>query len=599
MLVDDGRLRREGERYELVGEMEELDVPPTIEALLSSRLERLSLGERSVAERGAVVGRVFELPAVIELAADGNGKGRDGGRATQVRTDLMGLVRKELIRPDRSGATRDESFRFRHQLIRDAAYGGLPKEQRAALHERFADWLERRAGERIAEYEEIVGYHLEQAVRYRREVGLHGPGDAELATRAGRHLASAGRKAVARTDLQASTNLLTRARELLPPGDPDRPLLGADLAFALVEVGTDEQVEQMLQAASSEADRLGDARLQAHVQVMGWILGGRISVGGRWRVQGTDLAWADDVEPLARSAIETFAAAGDHLGLARTWEVIGSIGWTRGRIADEELAVDEALRHARAAGNAREEAELMFVLTRDLVQGPTPVTAGIARCERILLETKGDRTIESYMFHALAHLRARLGEFDAARDFAHRYRAKLWESGQVLSYWFGTEVSSDIEEIAGNYEAAAEILDEGIRNMSEATTPELLLARLARDLVWLGRDEEAERAARAPMTAGLHRARSLAAATMAVIRARQGQLDEAQQLIDEASVAFGSTDFLGWHAEVMEDRVEVMHLAGRPDEAAAAARQALGLYEQKGDIVSAPRVRARHAAILG
>jgi class 3 adenylate cyclase/tetratricopeptide (TPR) repeat protein len=599
MLVDDGRLRSEGSSYELVGEVEDLDVPPTIEALLSSRLERLSPGERSVAEHAAVVGRVFELTAVVELAAGSvDGEGNGNGTATRVRGDLMGLLRKELIRPDRSGVSRDESFRFRHQLIRDAAYGGLPKEERAALHERFAGWLERRAGERIPEYEEIVGYHLEQAVRYRREVGLQRPDDADLATRAGRHLASAGRKAVALTDLKGSVNLLTRARDLLPPDDPDRPLLGAELALALTEVGTDDEVEQVLQDSTAGAGRLGDERLLAHVQIMGGILGGRISASGRWRMGAADLEWANQVEPLARRAIEIFTAAGDHLGLARSWEVVGGVGWSRGRIADEELAVDEALRHARAAGSTREEAELMFVLTRDLVQGPTPVKDGIARCQQILRETKGDRTIESYMFHALAHLQARLGEFEAARDFASRYRAKLWESGQVASYWIGSEVTSEVEEMAGKWEAAVDMLQEGIANLRGMASTHLLLARLARDLAAVGRDEDAEQAALETMSGGWTRGTAVSAATMAGIRARQGQFDEALGLIDQAAANFAGTDFMGWHAEVLDDRAEVMRLAGRQDDAAAAARQAIALCEQKGDVVSAARLRARHAVLL-
>jgi class 3 adenylate cyclase/tetratricopeptide (TPR) repeat protein len=574
MLVDDGRLHRSGDGYELVGDVHDLNVPPTIEALLSSRLEQLSSGERAAAERGAVVGRVFELPAVLELSLDRLGSGN--GETAQVRGDLMSLVRKELIRPERSAASRDESFRFRHQLIRDAAYNGLPKEERAKLHERFANWLEGRAGERITEYEEIVGYHLEQAVRYRREIGLGRADDRDLAARAGHHLRSAGHKAVARSDVNASINLISRALELLPPDDRERPMIGLELAVALSETGTHEQVENALEAAGRVADRLGDERLQAHVQVMGWMLH-----MGNW-----EATWPDEIGPLARRAIDIFEAYGDHLGLARAWQVVGDFGWRRGHIADEERAVDQALSHARAATDARQEAELMYTLSRDLVQGPTPVGDGIGRCEEILREHAGNRAIEGYMFHALAHLRARLGDFDTARDSARRYRAQLWESGMLRSYWFAAEVTADIEKIAGNYATAAEMLGEGI---SHIDGPSLLDALMACNLGAIDRNDEAEEAATRPLVGTLPRA--LSSSALAQVRARQGRLDEALLLSDEALATFVDTDFLGWHAEVLEDRAEVLQLAGRPAEAAAALGKALELYEAKGDVVSARRLR--------
>ncbi|MEO8247350.1 MAG: adenylate/guanylate cyclase domain-containing protein [Chloroflexota bacterium] len=581
MLVDDGQLLGEGEIDEGGRPVSELNVPPTIQALLSARLERLSVGERSVAERAAVVGRIFGLPSVIELAAI---PGEES--AAQVRSDLMGLVRKELVRPERSTTSRDENFRFRHQLIRDAAYEGLPKEERASLHERFANWLERRAGERLAEYEEIVGYHLEQAIGYRRAVGLMSSNDLEVATRAGRHLATAGRKAVARSDFRATVNLIRRALDLLPPDDPGRPLLGADLANAFGEIVSGDQVVEALDAATRDARRLADERLEAHVDVMGWLLECWRTGDGQWQMRPWDAALAGELEPLVRKAIQLFAAAGDDLGLSRAWRIVGALAFMKGRLAEEEVAVETALGHARAAGAAGEEAELMQTLSRDLVQGATPVADGIARCELILNQKKGDRAIEGYMFHALAHLRARLGEFDVARELAGRYRAQLLESGQDWSHAFAAEVAADVEEVANNHEAAAAMLEEGIAKLPN---PSALDARLACNLVELGRIVAAEEVAGRPQSTVTWRA--FAASAMAQVRARQGRFEDAFQLSDEALKAFEGTDLLGWHAEVLEDRADVMRRAGRPADAAAAARRAVDLYDRKGDIVSAARVR--------
>jgi predicted ATPase len=168
MLVDDGRLVEAGDgTWQVTGDLGTVPVPASISALLAARLEQLAPAERAVAERASVVGRVFEAAAVSELS--------DDALRPAVSASLLALVRKELVRPERSELTAGDAFRFRHILIRDAAYAALPKADRAALHERFADWLEQTAGERLPELEEIVGHHLEQAHRYRTELGESGP----------------------------------------------------------------------------------------------------------------------------------------------------------------------------------------------------------------------------------------------------------------------------------------------------------------------------------------------------------------------------------------------------------------------------------------
>ena len=146
----------------MAGEAEgEVVVPPTLQALLAARLDQLETAERSVLERGAIEGEIFHRGAVQALAPE----------ETQVTPRLAALVRKELIRPDRPQLAGEDGFRFRHLLIRDAAYDALPKAMRAELHERFAAWLEQHGAE-LVELDEILGYHLEQACRYRAELGM-------------------------------------------------------------------------------------------------------------------------------------------------------------------------------------------------------------------------------------------------------------------------------------------------------------------------------------------------------------------------------------------------------------------------------------------
>ena len=187
----------------------EVAVPPSIQALLAARLDQLESADRGVLELGSVEGRVFHRGAVQAL----------GPEETHVLERLSSLVRKELVRPDRPRLPGEDAFRFRHLLIRDAAYEGLAKSVRAELHERFAEWLELQGGD-LVELDEIVGYHLEQAYLYAEERAL-----AWFTTTArtrppgcGAAAPAAGRRAFARSDATAQVNLFGRALFPSSPG---------------------------------------------------------------------------------------------------------------------------------------------------------------------------------------------------------------------------------------------------------------------------------------------------------------------------------------------------------------------------------------------
>ncbi len=186
----------------------EVVVPPTIQALLAARLDQLEQDDRGVLERGSVEGKVFHRGAVLALAP----------AETHVDARLTTLVRKELVRPDRATLPGEDAYRFRHQLIRDAAYDAVPKASRAVLHERFASWLGER-GNDLVERDEIVGYHLEQAYRYRAELGPVDAAGEALARRAAKRLLEGARTAHARRDVRATVGLAGRAVALLSPDD--------------------------------------------------------------------------------------------------------------------------------------------------------------------------------------------------------------------------------------------------------------------------------------------------------------------------------------------------------------------------------------------
>jgi class 3 adenylate cyclase len=313
-------------------------LPPTIRALLDARLERLGDDERSVIERGAVEGEVFHHAAIRALVDDPAG----------VDQRLAALVRKEMIRPERAQLAGDDAFRFRHLLIRDAAYDALPKQARADLHERFADWLER-DGTELVELDEIAGWHLEQAVRYRRELGIEvAP---QLASRAADHLAAAGRRANDRRDVRAANTLMTRALELLDAGDPRRVALVFDLASVLVHMGGLERAQALI------ADAPDDPRLL---------------------VVRCELLTAIDPDEMLRiadeelpSLIEQLEVRGDDATLAKAHMAMFTAHWMRSNAGRAAQARAAAVEHARRSGDQALLSEALMWQAGPIIYGPT------------------------------------------------------------------------------------------------------------------------------------------------------------------------------------------------------------------------------------
>jgi class 3 adenylate cyclase len=277
---------------------EEAALPPTIQALLVARLDRLDPEERGLLEAASVVGKEFWRGALLQLAP----------RDSEVSVLLQRLVRRRLIRPERSILPGEDAFRFGHILIRDAAYGGIPKKVRAGLHERFADWLESSS----TPYDEIVGYHLEQAYRHRIELT---PGDErarDLAVRAGRTLAAAGQRAFQRGDSAAAANLLGRAAQLLPADDAERLDTLLALGSALTPVGEPGKAQAVLDEAIVAATTVGDRAREWRARLERSFWSAHVDTASSPTVN-------EDLLREAREAASVLEELGDEQGLARAW----------------------------------------------------------------------------------------------------------------------------------------------------------------------------------------------------------------------------------------------------------------------------------------
>jgi tetratricopeptide (TPR) repeat protein len=558
----------------------EIAVPPTIQAVLTARLDRLEPDERGVLERASVVGREFSRAAVAELSPE--------HARPSVEAHLDRLVHRDLIWPHRSLFPGDTAFRFRHTLLRETAYESVPKELRAELHERFAAWLERAAGTRSREFEESVGHHLEQAYRYRNELSPADERVRELARRAAERLATAGRRAYARGDLPATVGLLSRAVALPETKASVRIEVLVDLGDALRERGDHAKAESVLVEAAEAASSSGDRVLEAHVGIA------RL----RLQLQTDPEIKTDDVLRRAQLAVRIFDEVGDERKLAKAWELLAWVPWFRCRAADAEAALLHALEHARRAGDRRTEAQSLNLLVGAAWFGPLPVADAIARCTDILARRTEQRRVKASALRALAGLKAMEGSFDEARRAAAESRAILEDLGLSVTAASATETYAIVELLAGEPAAAEGELRRGyeiLERMGETIVTPVLAALLARALYDQGQDEDALRASElseegaAPDDLSAHvQWRTV----RAQIRARAGSLDEAEMIAREAVALAEQTDFLVVHGDALAGLAEILRSGGRLAEAAAVLGDALRLYERKGNVVAASRAAA-------
>jgi predicted ATPase/class 3 adenylate cyclase len=583
MLVDDELLRSVNGHWEPTGDLADLAIPASVEALLAARLDRLSPEERAVAQRAAVVGRVFWWGSVVELTPE--------EERSDVGSHLNALVRKQLIYPDTAEFTGEDAFRFGHILIRDAAYRGLPKESRSQLHERFARWLERKAGDREAEYEEIIGYHLEQAFRCRKDLGPVDDAGLELARHAARQLAPAGRRAYARGDIPATLNLLERARELAD--DPLRLELAEELGRALFQGGEFERADALLTEVVAAAEAHGDRLRRARALVAREFI----------RVQTDPVGRTAEIMRVFEETRPVFEEWHDDLGLSRGWRLRSEVDRLACHFGANAESLELALEHARRAGDELEQAQILVWLGTSYCFGPTPVRDAIKRCEELRASGGGLAWVESATLGMLAFLEGMHGNFPEARDLYGRSKRIIEELGMRFALAGRAIIPAAIESFAGDPEAAERELRWGydlLEEMGERELRSTIAAYLAQVLIEQGRDDEAERYSvfsESFAAADDFGSQVTWRAARAKIWARRGRLAEAEDLAREAVRLAAATDSLDMHGSSLLDLAEVLRIANRPEEAVPIAQDAFWLFEQKDNTVSAGRALALGEAL--
>ena len=433
MLIDDGRLVDDGGGWRVAVAIDDLQVPPTIEALLAARVDALPDDELGVLQPASVVGREFPLAAVETLSG-----------AAVSEPVLSSLDRRQLVAASKVPDPMAD-HRFRNLLIRDVVYDGLLKRSRASLHEQYADWLlTGPLAARAIEVEEIIGYHLERAYLLGAEVGAIDEAAAELGRRASGHLGAAGERAFARGDMPAAANLLGRAAGTLHGGGTRAARLLVQAGDAKLETGAFAIAVERYDEAERLARDVGDeatinaARL-ARV-TLGYLTGDDVD-------DAAALATVDELLPV-------FDKHADHAGTARCWRLRTYVDMFHCQWGAAERSATQTIMHAQQAGDTVLEHRVLPALAGFALYGPTPIEAASLVCDELLADAGSDRRSRSLILQYKSHLLALGGDFDQARTLCSSARASLLELGWNFDAALVSIHLGPIELMAGNAVAA-------------------------------------------------------------------------------------------------------------------------------------------------
>ncbi len=578
MLAEQGALQER--------DLDRIDLPLGLNGILNARLDRLEGGARDALERGAIEGEVFHRGAVVELSAP------------RVRSDvpsqLDALAERDLVHPVAASFAGDAAFRFKHLLVREAAYHATAKKLRATLHEQFAVWLERVAGDRVSEFEEILGYHLEQAFRFLSELAVIGQEARGLAERAAVHLLAAARRAAGLSDFEAAAGMLRRALALGLADPHDRLRVQFEFGHALHQTRRVAEANQVLIETHDRAVQLGDDEVAALALVQ-----------RTWNLTGDPGFENARARAVSDQAIEVLTRSENHRGLVLARRLRGHALRDTDVVA-AGVEYEQAFRHAQACGD-KEMLRLAIgsLASRYLFEGPTPAGAAIERCESLLEAVQGDRVLE-------ATVKRPLGLFYAMSVRPGEAIRLVREAGDVLdeldlrSAQVYRRLAAYALELAGDHDAAEHELEaisayfRALRSGQLDTRRRVAMTELARLYCDQGRWEEA-----AALSADVNGAggkpwgtsgrEKAVAARLAAYRGSPDALTQAEEAV--AGAEGHPPSDLTSRALIRLARAEVQASVGRATDAEASFAQAVQLFELKGNMAGATAARRKSAPV--
>ena len=434
--------------------------------MIAARIDRLPRAEKAVLQRAAVAGRTFWSGAV-EAMTDGSGAG--DGLAELVQRDF-------LVREQRSTIRGEEAYRFKHVLIRDVAYAGLSKSTRALLHRKMADWL---TGRTVAdELVEIRAYHLDEAAQLVAGAG-RGAVPAELAADAAAVIEHAGRRALAREANRTARRLFVRAAELEPT--LERRYLAARAAWRMTDIPT---VSTEMKDVCDAAHEAGDRRIEGR------------ALTALAHVALTRDGDNDGARELAALALEVIDAA-DDIGRFDALELLSTVGWWEGDLAEVERIATERLAIAERIGRADLQSGVLLELNdvHNARLEPERAHEPLARAIELASES-GSPTTRALTLRVEGRQAVVEGRLDEAEASFEQARVLFAESGAALTLARTLNWLALVVWERRDLRRAEEILREAIRILKPLKDRGTLVESqriLAQVLLEQGRLDEAER----------------------------------------------------------------------------------------------------------
>lgn len=561
-------------RDEPVASGAEIPVPPTVNAVIAARLDRLATEDKALLQRAAVVGLDFDERAIRHLTP----RAERSGLADRFRR----LEQRGLICVERRDST-ERSLVFVHGLVQEGAYQTIPKAQRADLHASYARWLEQR-DYAARGYEEIMGYHFERAYAYKAE--LHEADESDgLAQRSAHYLAIAGRRAVARGDMSAAAKLLWRAQSLTRDATI-RAELVLELLFPLRQVGRTEDARALLREVRETVAPDAAERFGARAALIERFWGERNS------------RWATEARVDIQRAGMVFEEVGDELGSAIASLLATDVDRFEGRYGAAVESAARALRYARKAGDDRTAEGALRRIVWGNVFGPAHVDDALARCQKIV-STTDLPGLEANTLLAMGVLHSMAGRVDEAHDLATRGRLMLEELGAALAVAHIPILvghihvfSGDLERAQIAFRSALEALERwGVNEAAaEVAWAAVCLARVLFDLGHYDDGRSAIEISEAAVASTHLNVRADRVAVAAKLLLRAGDEEGADRLSREAMALAERTDDLKAQGDVALDRALVLSAVGDEAGARRAQESAVAAYAKKGIIVFADRV---------
>jgi predicted ATPase len=559
----------------------ELVVPESVQAIIGARLDLLAPPEKRVLHDAAVIGKVFWPGAVTALGGTGGRSGQAAG--AELEQCLHGLERKQFLRRERASSVAGQAqYAFTHVLVRDVAYGQIPRAARAEKHTQAAGWIESLG--RAEDHAEMIAHHYTNALDLARAAGQD---TADLALRARAALQAAGDRTLALNAFAPAAGYYQAALTSWPQGaSAQRAGLLWALGTALFEAGDLSRAEPVLAEGAEVAAAAGAPAVQARIRVL---------------LAEIHLSQGEANAPVlaeCEAAIAVLDREGDLEGLAEAWLLAGRLHYWLGESPADQETLERALAYARQSGNHWVQMRASGWLVAALDGLPVPADAAMARAEQVLQEASGDPWAEAAILGPLSLLYAYAGRFADARAALARYQSLFAGFGAKIA-WAQVACQGGLIELAAGDPAAAErVLREGyeaFRAMGERGYLSTIAGVLAEAVYLQGRLDEAQQLteeAQALAAADDIDAQARWRATRAKLLARRGQFPAARRLAAEAVALVAPTPWAVLHAEALKAQAEVNRLAGARDQAEASLRAALRIYEDRHAVPLAEEARA-------